>query len=107
LVFGRYSGVSLDGDIVLYAGEVRRNWLNVFKKAEEADAMLKSVPSSEQSLSQALRGIHVVRRENQPITLVEDYRSRLRQLLTAIGDYRSRRDFPPDWPRVLFITSHL
>jgi len=99
IVFGRYSGVSLDGDIVLYAGEVRRNWLNVIKKAKEADGMLRAVPASERSLSQSLRGIKVVRRINQPITLVEDYRLRLRQLLTAIGDYRSRRDFPPDWPR--------
>lgn len=28
LVFGNFSGLSLDGQIVLFAGEVRHNWLN-------------------------------------------------------------------------------
>ncbi len=42
--------------------------------------------------------MQVVRRPNQPITLVEDYRSRLRQLLTTLGDYRSKQRFPDDWP---------
>ena len=41
VVFGRFSGFSLDGDIVLYSGEVRHNWLNVMKRAPEAEKLLK------------------------------------------------------------------
>jgi hypothetical protein len=43
IVFGRFSGVSLDSEIVLYSGEVRYNWLNVIKRAPEAERMLKVI----------------------------------------------------------------
>ncbi len=99
VVFGRYSGVSLEGDIVLFSGEVRSNWLNVIKRAPNAAPTLRAIPFVEKSLSQSLRGIRVVRRHNQPITLVDDYRARLRRLLTTIGDYRSVSRFPEDWPK--------
>ncbi len=98
IVFGRYSGVSLDGHIVLFSGEVRSNWLNVIKRVPLSKDILGIIPFVEKSLSQAMRDIQVVRRQNQPITLVEDYRSRLRQLLTILGDYRSASRFPDDWP---------
>ena len=32
VVFGRYSGVSLEGHIVFFTGEVRANWVNVIKR---------------------------------------------------------------------------
>ena len=41
VVFGRFSGLSLDGEIVLYSGEVRYNWLNVIKKAPQAEKVLQ------------------------------------------------------------------
>jgi len=42
VVFGRFSGLSLDGEIVLYSGEVRYNWLNVIKRAPEAEKVLEA-----------------------------------------------------------------
>ena len=41
VVFGRFSGLSLDGEIVLYSGEVRYNWLNVIKRAPQAEKVLE------------------------------------------------------------------
>ena len=49
---------------------------------------LDAIPFVERSLSRSLRDIRVVKRQNQPITLVTDYRSRLRKLMTSVGDFR-------------------
>ena len=38
------SGVSITGQISLYGGEVRNNWLNVIKTAPEYDVQLQSLP---------------------------------------------------------------
>ena len=91
IVFGKDSGVSISGQISLYSGEVRNNWLNVIKTTPESDKLLQSLPMWERTLSQALRGIQVV---NDPstIVLVENHRVRLRQLVTAIGDFMSRSE---------------
>ena len=89
IVFGKDSGVSISGQISLYSGEVRNNWLNVIKTTPDSDKLLQSLPMWERTLSQALRGIQVV---NDPstIVLVENHRVRLRQLVTAVGDFMSR-----------------
>ncbi len=59
VVFGRYSGVSLDGHLVLFSGEVRSNWLKVIKRVPASNDLLKAIPMVEKSLSQAMRDIQV------------------------------------------------
>ena len=50
IIFAKYSpvredsGVSITGQISLYSGEVRNNWLNVIKTAPEYDVQLQSLP---------------------------------------------------------------
>ena len=44
IVFGKDSGVSVTGQISLYSGEVRNNWLNVIKTTPEYDTQLESLP---------------------------------------------------------------
>ena len=44
IVFGKDSGVSVTGQISLYSGEVRNNWLHVIKTTPEYDTQLKSLP---------------------------------------------------------------
>ena len=44
IVFGKDSGVSITGQISLYSGEVRNNWLNVIKTTPEYDQQLQSLP---------------------------------------------------------------
>ena len=56
IVFGKDSGVSISGQISLYSGEVRNNWLNVIKTTPDSDKLLQSLPMWERTLSQALRG---------------------------------------------------
>jgi len=97
IVFGKDSGVSIRGEISLYSGEVRNNWLNVIKTTPDYDKQLESLPMWERTLSQALRGVQIVSDPFQ-IVMVDNHRTRLRQLVTSVGDYMSRRSLPSSWP---------
>ena len=44
IVFGKDSGVSITGQISLYSGEVRNNWLNVIKTTPDYEKLLLSLP---------------------------------------------------------------
>ena len=76
---------------------MRNNWLNVVKTAPNADKLLATMPLNEKALSMALRGIRV---QSNPanIVMIEDYRTRLRKLVTSIADFRTRKNFPGSWP---------
>ncbi len=74
------------------------NWLSAIKAVPQTERLLEMIPLAERALSQSLRGARVVHRANKPIALADDYRRRLRQLVTTLGDYRSRRRFPDSWP---------
>jgi hypothetical protein len=43
----------------------------------------------------------IVQRDDQFVTLVDDYRRRLRRLITNMSDYLSRQTFPDTWPASL------
>eukprot|EP00095_Tigriopus_kingsejongensis_P000982 maker-scaffold39_size501901-snap-gene-1.17 protein:Tk00982 transcript:maker-scaffold39_size501901-snap-gene-1.17-mRNA-1 annotation:"cathepsin i" len=101
VVFGNFSGLSLRGEIVLYSGEVAYNWLQKLKEIPDEEEILKHIPRVEKALSQALLGVKVVRKNFQAITSVEDYRQRLKRLMTLINDYRSSKQFPLHWPESL------
>ena len=98
LVFGQNSGMSLEGQIILYTGEVRSNWLNVIRNVPIFQASLEHIPLVEKALSQNLRGIKIRRRPNQPLKLVENYKQQLMQLVTNVSDYLGRNKFPENWP---------
>jgi len=97
IVFGKNSGVSISGQIILYSGEVRNNWLNVIKTTPDSDKLLLSLPMWQKTLSQSLRGIQIVT-DPANIVMVGDHRIGLRQLVTSLGDYKTRRSLPSSWP---------
>ncbi|CAL8070728.1 unnamed protein product [Orchesella dallaii] len=98
VVFGRDTGVSLDGHVILFSGEVRSNWLDLIKRVHLHDALILRIPNVESALSRALKDIKVVHRKFQPTRLAETYEVHLRKLITSIGDYRGRQSFPAEWP---------
>jgi len=104
VIFGRDTGVSLDGHIILNSGEVRANWHDSIKKVSRHDKLILRIPSVEKALSRALKDINVVHRKFEPTRMAESYEVQIRKLTTSIGDYRGRRNFPEDWPENL---SHL
>lgn len=98
LVFGHESGMSLDGQIILYTGEVRSNWLNVIRNIPNFEKSLESIPLVEKALSQNLREIRIVHRKNQPLRLVDDYKNQLKKLVTNVSDFLTKQKLPEKWP---------
>lgn len=98
LVFAPFTGVSLDGHIMLNSGEVRHNWLDLIKNVRKYDAHLLKIPAFEKSVSQVLRDIKVVRRKFMPKILAGEYEKNLQQITTALSDYLSYKSFPKSWP---------
>ncbi|KAL1124255.1 hypothetical protein AAG570_002025 [Ranatra chinensis] len=101
LVFGNDTGLSLDGHILLYSGEVRHNWLDFIKKVPKEDEVLRTVPAFEKAMSRVLRDIQIVRRKFQPKTMVKQYEDNLRRLTTTLSDYQGRHGYPRQWPSTL------
>jgi len=104
VIFGRETGVTLNGDVILNAGDVRTNWLEVIKRIGLQDAVIARIPYVQKALSTSLKDIKVVHRKFEQKRLAETYESELRKLTTSIGDYTGRKSFPAEWPEKL---SHL
>lgn len=49
-------------------------------------------------MSSKLRGMKIVRRDNQPITNAQEYIERLYELKKMIDQFRKRSQFPTSWP---------
>jgi len=62
VVFGRETGVSLGGHVILNSGEVRSNWLDLIKQVPKHDAFILRIPSVQKALSRSLQDIKVVHR---------------------------------------------
>lgn len=101
IVFAPFTGVSLDGHIMLNSGEVRHNWLDLIKNIRSHDVALLRIPSFERAVSQVLRDIKVVRRKFMPKVVAGEYEKHLRQLMTNISDYHGFRGYPDSWPQSL------
>ncbi|XP_022905946.1 T-cell activation inhibitor, mitochondrial isoform X2 [Onthophagus taurus] len=101
LVFAPFTGVSLDGHIMLYTGEVRHNWLDLIRNVKKYDEVLLRIPGFEKTVSQVLKDIKVVRRKFMPKILAGEYERQLQQLTTNLSDYRGLRGYPKHWPNSL------
>ncbi|KAJ8983345.1 hypothetical protein NQ317_003150 [Molorchus minor] len=101
LIFSSCTGISLDGHIMLYSGEVRHNWLDFLKNIRKYDMALLRIPAFEKSLSHVLRNIKIGRRKFMPKVEAETYEHNLMQITTSLADYQSRMSFPKEWPESL------
>ena len=59
---------------------------------------LNKIPLVEKALSQFLNDIRIVRTKHQKSVTVDDYRIRLRKLITNLGDYLAKKKLPAIWP---------
>ncbi len=98
------SGVTTEGEIVLYMHDVHNSWLASLQRIHEGgfDKYVEEKPILEAKLIEALNGIRLTRRENQPPVLIDDYNDRLKQLLAEIA--RNGENKPENF---LEDTSHL
>ncbi|XP_039433248.1 T-cell activation inhibitor, mitochondrial [Culex pipiens pallens] len=98
VVFASFTGVSLDGHIMLFTGDVQENWLDLLQNVEKHDAHLRKLPAYEHALSQVLRNIRVGRRKFMPKAQAMAYASHLRKITTSLLDYLSKAKYPKSWP---------
>lgn len=101
LVFAPFTGVSLDGHIMLYSGEVRHNWLELIKNVKKYDLVLLRIPAFEKAVCLVLRHIKVGRRKFMPKILAGEYERHLLQITTSLNDYLSSQKYPAEWPETL------
>lgn len=98
LVFASFTGVSLDGHVMLYTGDVQRNWLDLLQNIDKHDAYLRKLPAYEYALSQVLRNIRIGRRKFMPKAQAMAYASHLRKITTSLLDYLGKAKYPEGWP---------
>ncbi|XP_065076285.1 T-cell activation inhibitor, mitochondrial [Ochlerotatus camptorhynchus] len=98
LVFASFTGVSLDGHVMLYTGDVQRNWLDLLQNIDKHDAYLRKLPAYEYALSQVLRNIRIGRRKFMPKAQAMAYASHLRKITTSLLDYLGKSKYPKSWP---------
>uniref|UniRef100_A0A336M257 CSON010661 protein n=1 Tax=Culicoides sonorensis TaxID=179676 RepID=A0A336M257_CULSO len=101
VVFASFTGVSLEGDIMLFTGDVSTNWLELIKNLPKHDIYLTKIPAYEYALSQILLQIKVARRKFMPKAQAAAYTSHLRKVTTSLLDYLSVRKYPTTWPESL------
>ncbi|XP_015043211.2 T-cell activation inhibitor, mitochondrial isoform X3 [Drosophila pseudoobscura] len=101
VVFAPFTGVSLEGHVMLFTGDVLNNWIDFIKNIPHHDTYLKVVPIYEQTLSQVLRGIQIGRRKFMPKTQARGYANYLMKVTTSLGDYLGKQKYPKNWPETL------
>ncbi|XP_063702507.1 T-cell activation inhibitor, mitochondrial [Culicoides brevitarsis] len=101
VVFASFTGVSLEGNVMLFTGDVPTNWLELIKNLPKHDMYLMKIPAYEYALSQVLLKIRVARRKFMPKAQANAYTSHLRKVTTSLLDYLSMRKYPKTWPETL------
>ncbi|XP_030385633.1 T-cell activation inhibitor, mitochondrial [Scaptodrosophila lebanonensis] len=101
VVFAPFTGISLEGHVMLFTGDVLNNWIDFIKNIPKHDAYLKVVPVYEQTLAQVLRGIQIGRRKFMPKQQASGYANHLMKVTTSLNDYLGKQKYPKAWPESL------
>ncbi|XP_022669170.1 T-cell activation inhibitor, mitochondrial-like isoform X3 [Varroa destructor] len=99
--FGQWTGVSLEGHIVLSAGEVRESWLNFLKRLDEQLKFVEWVPHAEKQLSLVLRGIQVSHERLSHRTVASMYLVQVNKLTRCLQRWLWLNSYPPTLPEDL------
>ncbi|XP_065360096.1 T-cell activation inhibitor, mitochondrial isoform X2 [Calliphora vicina] len=101
VVFAPFTGISLEGHVMLFTGDVLNNWIEFIRNIPKHDAFLKKIPIYENTLSRVLRQIKIGRRKFMPKQQAVEYAGHLMKVTTTLGDYLSVKKFPKSWPNSL------
>lgn len=88
VVFGRTTGITLDGHVALSVEDVRHNWLALLRSAHRYTRYVACVPQAERDLSLVLRGICVDHRRFKPAVTADRYVQQLNKLTTALHRHK-------------------
>lgn len=98
VVFASFTGVSLEGHVMLFTGDVLNNWVDFLKNIPQHDDFLQKIPFYEYALSQVLRNMKISRRKFMPKQQAVGYAGHLRKMTTTILDFLSTNMYPKSWP---------
>lgn len=98
VVFAPFTGVSLEGHVMLFTGDVLNNWLDFIKHLSTHDSFLLKIPNYETALSQVLRNIKIGKRKFMPKQQAVDYAGHLTKVTTNLLDYLTTHKYPITWP---------
>lgn len=101
VVFAPFTGISLEGHVMLFTGDVLNNWIEFIRNIPKHDDFRKQIPLYENTLSQVLRQIRIGRRKFMPKQQAKEYAGHLRKVTTTLGDYLSVNKYPKSWPATL------
>ena len=101
VIFGRQSGVTFDGHVILNIEDVRHNWLAMIRNIRSFDSDLRKLPFYENALSATLRGIQIDHRKFRPALLIKNYSKQLEKLTSALVEHIAKKGYPRDWPQTL------
>ncbi|KAL7732823.1 hypothetical protein ACLKA6_005957 [Drosophila palustris] len=101
VVFAPFTGISLEGYVMLFTGDVQSNWIDFIKNIPQHDSYLNVVPLYELALSQVLRGMQIGRRKFMPKTQARGYANYLMKVTTSLNDFLSKQAYPDKWPAKL------
>ncbi|KAH8266061.1 hypothetical protein KR038_001613 [Drosophila bunnanda] len=101
VVFAPFTGISLEGHVMLFTGDVLSTWIDFIKNIPHHDAYLKVVPVYERTLSQVLLEIQIGRRKFMPKQQASGYANHLMKVTTSLNDYLGKQKYPTEWPKTL------
>ncbi|XP_017064224.1 T-cell activation inhibitor, mitochondrial isoform X2 [Drosophila eugracilis] len=100
LVFAPYTGISLEGDVMLFSGDSPSGWLAFLSEMRLHEEQLKLVPLYEKALSAVLLGIRIERRKvPEPGCEARAYAGSLKRVIRAVSEHlkleESVQELPP------------
>ncbi|KMZ07846.1 T-cell activation inhibitor, mitochondrial [Drosophila simulans] len=88
VVFAPYTGISLEGDVMLFSGDSPAGWLAFLSEMRLHEEQLKLVPLYEKALSAVLLGIRIERRRvPEPGCEARAYAGSLRRVIRAVSEH--------------------
>lgn len=101
VLFAPCSGVNLEGQVMLFTGDVHRSWLMFIADIGVQDDYLRRIPAYESALSHVLLGVQIARRKFMPKAAVRSYADHLNRVTTSMLDYLTVNEYPKEWPKSL------
>ncbi|XP_003743609.1 T-cell activation inhibitor, mitochondrial [Galendromus occidentalis] len=98
LIFGQWTGVSLEGNIILSSAEVRHHWLRFLREVDKQFKFVDWVPHSEKQLTDVLRGIRISHERLHGRTLAYKYLVQVDKLTKTLHRWLWLNKFPAAIP---------
>ncbi|XP_016995742.2 T-cell activation inhibitor, mitochondrial [Drosophila takahashii] len=102
VVFAPYTGISLEGDVMLFSGDSATGWLAFLAEMRLHEEQLRLVPLYEKALSAVLLGIRIERRRMpEPGCEARAYAGSLRRVIRAVSEHLKLEESVQELPATL------